>query len=546
VTIGLDLSAGALSDAVDARLAAWDTADFAGRLWQKDPSLWSADRPPELADRLGWLDLPENIAQILPALDRFAMEMANEGVQQVVVLGMGGSSLAPEVFQKILGNDPRHPRVVVLDSTHPAAVAAVDEALEPATTLFVVSSKSGTTLETTSLFSYFWDRFASGITDPGRRFVAVTDPGSTLESTARAHDFRAVFTAPPDVGGRYSALSVFGLVPAAAMGADLAGLAQAAREAAAACGAGGPAAENPGLALGALLGEAALAGRDKATFLTPLSLRPLVAWIEQLVAESTGKDGRGIVPVGGDERAAELSEDRVSVIIDTEGEPLTDECDRLRGAGKPFARLRLPSSESLAGAMFTLEVAVAAAGAVLGIHPFDQPDVQLAKDLARDAMAGRLDLSEVEAADAFDPDLSDKIDHWLGDIHTPGYISLQAYLPPAAATRAALEAARRSLRDGLGVVATADFGPRFLHSTGQLHKGGPPGGCFLQIVDTPRPRLAVPGTDFTFDELIAAQAAGDFLALRERGHHVLRISLGSAGPAGLEAVVAAVAAAARR
>ena len=544
MTTSLSIEPGAYTSNVAERLADWKRSGFASRLWDKDPTLWSRDAVPELDDRLGWLDLPARMVDIRADLVAFGQEVVEAGFRQVVVLGMGGSSLAPEVFQAVLGNRPPHPALIVLDSTHPAAVVGVADAIPIASTLFIVSSKSGTTLETMSFFRYFWSKVVDVSNAPGTQFVAVTDPGSTLEELAVERKFRRVFRAPSDVGGRYSALTEFGLVPAATIGADLDALEMGARSATKACGPDRIGDQNPGIALGAYMGELALAGRDKATFLAPPALQPLVAWIEQLVAESTGKDRRGIVPIGGDEEARNLGEDRAVIVLDLAEQTLDDELESLRQSSMPLAHLRLAGPQDLGGAMFILEVATAAAGAAIGIHPFNQPDVQLAKNLARRAMAGELDGEEVVEVSVLDPSLNDHVGGWLDGVAAPEYVGIHAYLPPTRATRAALGAARRAVRDGKGVAATFDFGPRFLHSTGQLHKGGPATGRFIQVIDHAEPQLLVPETDYTFGKLIAAQALGDYQALVERGQKVLLVSLGDSGAEGLEALLVAVAQAA--
>ncbi len=540
MTVRVTGEAGPHQAAVDDLIAAWAADGFATRLWEKDPTLWSAEPVAELADRLGWLDLPGRMNALIPDLESFGSEIAGRGFRHVVVLGMGGSSLAPEVFQAVLGNRPSHPELRVLDSTHPGAVQALAERITHTNTLFVVSSKSGTTLETLAFFRYFWNRVAADMESPGENFIAVTDPGSALEALATDRGFRRIFNAPSDVGGRYSALTEFGLVPAAVIGADLTSLAEGARKAVLSCGPEVAVAENPGLALGAFLGTLAAAGRNKATFLAAPRLRPLVPWIEQLVAESTGKDQRGILPVGGDDGATKFGSDRAFVAIELGDDALEAEVAALENSGHPVARLRLDRVSDLGGAMFVLEIAVAATGAALGIHPFNQPDVQLAKGLARRAMDGDLDTAGVAPRNALDPGLAEHVRKWLDGITAPEYVGIHAYLPPTVATRAALETARSAIRDGRRVAATYDFGPRFLHSTGQLHKGGPPVGRFLQVTDRPHPHLDVPESDFSFQKLIGAQALGDYQALRARGQRVLRVSLGDTGAEGLEAVVGAV------
>ena len=522
MTPRLQLHLSGIGEAVDRRLSDWGRDRTVERLWNRDHTVWFPDDRPELSDRLGWLDLPAQMPDRIPDLEAFAAGVAAEGFRHAVVLGMGGSSLAPEVFQATFGHRDGYPRLLILDSTHPAAVTATAATIDLSNTLFVVSSKSGGTLETTSFFKYFWRRVSELASNPGRQFVAITDPGTSLAELAADRGFRATFHAPPDVGGRYSALTPFGLVPAALIGADLPTMAAGAALAADACRA--TAEDNPGARLGAVLGEGALAGKDKATFLTSPSLAALPPWIEQLVAESTGKAGVGIVPIGDEPVEASYPSDRLFVVIDSKAEP-QDELVSSLARNHPTAHLTVRSATALAEAMFTLEFAVAASGAVLGINPFDQPDVQLAKELTQRAMEGIVEDGDLSTLSADDPDLVDTVRTWLHRIAPGDYIGIHAYLPPTAATRRTLEAAGRSLRLAAGVAATLDFGPRFLHSTGQLHKGGPDTGHFLQLVDQPNPDVSIPETSRSFGTLVAAQSVGDYQALTSRGRSVLRIAL---------------------
>ncbi|HET9225436.1 MAG TPA: phosphoheptose isomerase, partial [Thermoanaerobaculia bacterium] len=453
------------------------------------------------------------------------------GIRDAVVLGMGGSSLAPEVFARTYGSANGYPRLTVLDSTHPEAVRSLAARLDPARTLFVVSSKSGTTTETLSLFRSFW-QWTGGA---GRQFVAVTDPGSFLEKLARERGFRAVFNAPEDVGGRYSALTNFGLVPAALLGVDVRELLLRARSMAELCTE--PAASNPGLILGAAMGELALAGRDKVTFLASRAIESCPDWIEQLVAESTGKHGHGIVPVVG-ERPGEpgvYGQDRFFVgLFLGDDRPLETRLAALEEIGHPVARFRLSEPADLGREMYRWEMATAAAGAVLGVNPFDQPDVQLAKELATRAMKERSSSApadEIRASDA--GPLGSALEHWLSGAGPGSYLGVHAYLPAAQETAEILHDIQARLRDRTRLATTLGYGPRFLHSTGQLHKGGPDTGRFLQIVDEPERDLPVPETDFTFGTLIRAQADGDRGALEQRGRRVMRLNLGTAVSGGL-------------
>lgn len=529
-----------ISPAIAARLQAWQEAGFARRLWAKDHTLWSLTPLPELTDRLEWLDLPWAMTEQTGALTDFANTVKAAGIQHVVLLGMGGSSLAPEVFQRTFGNAAGYPALIVLDSTHPGAVAAVDAAIDPRATLFLVSSKSGTTTETLSLFWYFWRRVGERSSIPGAQFVAITDPGTPLVRLARERGFRQVFLAPPDVGGRYSALTVFGLVPAALIGVDVRRVLDRARGMAEASGPGVRCQDNPGLRLGAALGELTLAGRDKVTFFVPRALAALPSWIEQLIAESTGKDRKGIVPIV-DEPPGTVDaygRDRVFAHVRMTGGDTPDleaSIRALEAAGHPVIHTELTEKADLGQEFFRWEVAVAAAGAVLGIQPFNQPDVQLAKDLAQQAMQRGSAATQPRTGKAAMPDevAADQREVLVGALRTwlvtarPGdYVGIHAYLAPTGATTAALQALRQTLRDRLRVATTVGYGPRFLHSTGQLHKGGPDSGLFLQIVDDPSHDLAVPETDYTFGALIRAQALGDLAALRQRGRRLVRVNLG--------------------
>jgi transaldolase / glucose-6-phosphate isomerase len=537
----LDLRLGKHQARVDKRLKAWVAAKFSARLWQKDPTLWSADPLPELTDRLGWLALPESMRSRVGELRAFADRAKSDGFRHVVLLGMGGSSLAPEVFQRTFGNGAGYPDLLVLDSTHPAAVRAVEKRIDLARTLFLVSSKSGTTTETNSFFYYFWHKLGQAKGEPGQHFVAITDPGTPLEKLARKRKFRAVFNAPEDVGGRYSALTVFGLVPAALAGVDLDALLDRARIMSQAASPAARESDNPALVLGVALGELTLAKRDKITFLTSPSLAALPSWIEQLIAESTGKNKKGIVPVADEPLASadKYGADRLFVYLRLDNDD-NAELDRkvagLESAGHPMIKIELAEKIDLGQEFFRWEVAVAAAGAVLGIHPFNQPDVQLAKDLAKQAM-GKTDGESAPVKDeaaAADPSaLRQAVSAWLAKKKERDYLALQAYLNPTPEHTAALREICVSLRDRLKLATTLGYGPRFLHSTGQLHKGGPNSVLILQIVDEPAEDLPVPETDYTFGSLIRAQALGDFTALKQRKRRVLRVNLGSDVEGGL-------------
>ena len=480
--------------------------DAAGRIWRKDHTVWASD-PTEITDRLGWLTVADAMRPRVAELRAFAEGCAADGLTTAVLAGMGGSSLAPEVFRACLGVSEGMLDLVVLDTTNPDQIAAVDRGLDPDRTLVVVSSKSGTTIETDSHLRFFWSR-----TPDPRRFVAITDPGTPLEALARERGFRGVFANPRDIGGRYSALSYFGLVPAALVGAPLERLLDGAVDMAGACRAQGAA--NPGLALGVAIGEAARAGRDKLTFALPTAVAPLGAWLEQLVAESTGKHGTGVVPVADEPLGPPdvYGADRIFVAV---GDAGGDALVALEDAGHPVVRLPNAGADDLGREMFRWEFATAVTGAVLGINPFDQPDVQSAKDATARALEDR----SAAVPDAGDPATV------LRDVAAPAYVAIQAYVPRDGAHVRRLQAARARIRDTRRVATTVGFGPRFLHSTGQLHKGGPNTVVAIQVVEPPATDLEIPGREFTFGRLLAAQADGDLAALRARGRRAVRVDL---------------------
>jgi transaldolase/glucose-6-phosphate isomerase len=537
---------GTYESAIQDRLAKWADEDMGRRIWEKDFTVWSPEEVPEIEDRLGWLELPERMSAEIGPMRVFADEIRDQGFTHVVLLGMGGSSLAPEVFSATFGSAPEYPELIVLDSTHPDRIAAVESGLDLKATLFVVSSKSGTTIETLSLMRYFYERVSRECDTPGLHFVAVTDPGSPLEDLTRTLRFRTMFSAMPDVGGRYSALNHFGLLPAALMGIDIGILASRARSMAKTCTIAAPEDDNPGLVLGATLGELALAGRDKVTFVTSPSLASFPLWLEQLIAESTGKDGKGIVPVVGEDISIQgiCGEDRLFVYLAVASEidnQVLDRLDDLESKGHPVIQFILRDREDIALEIFRWEMAVASAGAILGIHPFNQPDVELAKQLARDIMAGKAKAgaaADVKADSG--ADLEAALKKILGKTASGSYVAIQAFIASDAETGNKLEALRMALRNNMKLAVTTGFGPRFLHSTGQLHKGGPDKGIFIQVVDSPAKDLDIPETGHTFGNLIAAQAAGDYKALEKKKRSVLSVDLGRDASKGLEKLEGAV------
>jgi len=525
-------------------MQAWDDAKVASRLLAKDPTIWSEKPLPDLADRLGWIDLPESMTSQVDDIIRFRDAVRDEGFSTAVVLGMGGSSLAPEVFQNTFGNSG-HPELIVLDSTHPDAVLTLERRIHIDKTLFIVSSKSGGTIETLSFFRYFWAQLQGKVAEPGRHFVAITDPGSSLEELARERGFRQTFLAPPEVGGRYSALSVFGLVPAAVIGVDIARLLRAANKLIKVMQSEKTSSVEA-IELGAIIGELAAAGRDKLTIVTSPALGAFPAWVEQLIAESTGKNGKGILPII-DEPVAEpdaYGDDRLFVAIYTEGggRPYADEFAALENAGHPVVNIEIPNRYSLGREFLRWEIAVAMAGAVLEINPFDQPDVQLAKDMAAKAMADKVgaEAAEVTTMNILDDGVGEAFRSWVDTGAAGDYVAVQAYLAATSDVMRTLQYIRGAIAARTKLATTVGVGPRFLHSTGQLHKGGRNNGLFLQIVDEARETLPVPEADFTFSELISAQARGDAEALLQRKQRVLRIALGRGGEDALMTLLSAV------
>lgn len=553
LTENLGPHAAAVEDALD-RL---EESHAVERVLARDHTLWRPE-PDEIANRLGWLDAPVGASRRLEPVRALATEARAEALSRALLLGMGGSSLAPEVFRRVFGPDHDGLDFEVLDSTDPAAVARARAGYDPSRTIVLVSSKSGTTVETLSLFRRLW-RDAVGVVGEeavGKRFVAITDPGSPLAGTADDLGFRAVFLADPDVGGRYSALTEFGLVPAALVGVDLDRLLARARRMAEACTAT-DSRGNPGARLGAVLGGLANAGRDKLTLALPSRIASFGAWVEQLIAESTGKDGKGILPVIETPRpdADRYGDDRLFVGFRLPGDPGHDEAlEALATVGHPVLRLDLADPYEVGGEMYRWEFATAVAGHLLGIHPFDQPDVESAKRRAREALdefqeRGRLPDTEPALraggvavhGDVDAGDLPGALAAFLEGLAPPGYAAILAYLPPEPRTTAALERLRAHISGRLGVATTAAYGPRYLHSTGQLHKGDAGSGRFLLITaesseDVPIPDQ--PGADAAsigFAVLERAQVLGDVRALREAGRQVLRLHFEKGpAPAGID------------
>ncbi len=534
------------------------------RLWRRDPDVWTGGHE---ARWLGWLDLPH--AEVpADALRRFTDGVRADGLTDVLLLGMGGSSLGAEVVGHVLGGAEGAPALHVLDTTDPAQIARTASRIDLPRTLCIVSSKSGTTLEPALLAAHFQDcmRQAVGPARAGSHFVAITDPGSALEEMAAAEGFRQVWSGRPDVGGRFSVLSSFGLVPAATCGLDVSAFLAPAREMAEGCGPDVPAGRNPGVRLGLLLGLAAAAGRDKTTLVLSPSIRVLGGWLEQLLAESTGKAGRGLIPIVDEEPGppAAYGPDRlfVQLRVDGDADPGQDAAlEGLAEAGHPVVALSVPGPEALAGEFFRWELATAACGAVLGVNPFDQPDVEAAKVATRtltaaweegggfpdEPPAARSDgvalfadagtAARLGASTGGPATLEALVSAHLASAGPGDYVALLAYADRSRANAAALHGIRQRVRGARRVATSVGFGPRYLHSTGQVFKGGPETGVFVLLTtDDAVADLPVPGRSCTFGAVKMAQALGDLEVLAARGRRVIRLHLEGGAGAGLERV----------
>lgn len=549
-----------LREAEAALLAEWQAARGTERLWARDASLWTGGDE----DRwLGWLDAAATGIERLPMLASFARDVFEGEYEHVLLLGMGGSSLGPEVVGAVFGAHDGWPELHVLDSTDPRQIRAVEDSIDYATTLFIVSSKSGGTLEVSILLDYFLGR-AQAMLGPAlakRQFVAITDPGSKLEGIAKATGFNHVFAGDPTVGGRFSVLSPFGLVPATAIGVNLARYLFAAADMAERCR--DPGADNPGIRLGLLIAAAARAGRDKLTLIAGPGLESFGGWVEQLVAESTGKNGQAVIPVDGEPLgpATVYGDDRVFVHLSfaDEPDPQVGRLGALEAAGMPVLRFVLDDVHQLAQEFLRWEIATAVAGAVMKLHPFDQPDVEASKLATKRLTAAyaetgalpgwpvfatapgmtlHADAANVAALTAASGETSALavLKAHLARVAPGDYVALLAYLPHDETIAAALQAPRLKIRDRLKVATCLQFGPRFLHSTGQAYKGGPNTGVFIQITADEPADLAVPGQKYSFGTVKAAQAQGDAEVLAERGRRLLRIHLSGNLATGLASI----------
>ena len=553
-----------LSAAVAASLDDWKNNNKVARLWQKDASLWSSSDENKW---LGWLTITEQQLANFGTLKQLAVEVKKAKLKHVLLLGMGGSSLCPEVLRMTFGKIAGFPELHVLDSTDPTQIKAIEKKLDLKKTLCIVSSKSGSTLEPNIFKQYFFERVKKAVGEKlvGSRFIAVTDPGSKMQQVAETDKFWRIFAGDPSIGGRYSALSNFGMVPGAAMGLDLGKFLKTTQEMAKACGPNSAADRNPGVILGAIMGVAANHGRDKITIITSPGIFDLGAWLEQLIAESTGKIGKGIIPVDREKLAKPdvYGNDRLFAYLRLANKPnkAQDEAvAAIEKAGHPVVRIALPNVYALGQEFFRWEIATAVAGSIIGIDAFNQPDVEASKIETKKLT------SQYEATGSLPPEspffvskdaklfaddknaaalsggktLGEILKTHLSRIGAGDYFAVLGYIPMNAENEKALQAIRISVRDAKKVATCLGFGPRFLHSTGQAYKGGPNSGVFLQITCDDASDLAVPGQKYTFGVVKAAQARGDFAVLAERGRRALRVHLGKNLKSGLNVLAKAV------
>ncbi|HYP21662.1 MAG TPA: bifunctional transaldolase/phosoglucose isomerase [Chloroflexia bacterium] len=559
-------SLGGLQPQVDDGLRLASKNQYVSKIWEKDAKFWKqddADAQKKIKNRLGWLGVVHLMQDRAAELKQFAQEIVDEGYTSVVLLGMGGSSLAPEVVNRVFGQAQGHPRFFMLDSTDPGTIEAIERRIDPATTLFIVATKSGGTTETMSFYRYFRTRATAGKRDrAGENFVAITDPGSSLETLAREEGFRRTFLNMPDIGGRYSALSYFGLVPAALMGLDIDALLSRAETMVEACAPCVNSEDNPGLWLGTVWGTAAREGRDKLTIFTSPDLDSFGLWAEQLIAESTGKEGKGLIPIAGEPvgRPSAYGADRLFVYLRIDG--ATDahqehDIQKLEDAGHPVVRLNMRGKLDLGAEFFRWEFATAVAGQMLGIDPFDEPNVQESKDntqrlldyYEQNSRLPQADaLIEGEAFDLYADQEALARAGFEGTIETGirallstaqegvDYVAILAYMPSTGEHEELFQDARTAVRDTLRVATTFGYGPRFLHSTGQLHKGGPNRGIYIQVTAEPQRDVSIPGSPYSFGTLIRAQAMGDMQSLEKHGRRVIRLHVKGDHAAGVEAI----------
>jgi transaldolase / glucose-6-phosphate isomerase len=557
-----------LANAVKATLEDWKANNKVQRLWARDASLWTnADE----GKWLGWLGIVEEQLKNRQSFSKVAQEIRDAGFTHAALLGMGGSSLCVEVLKLTFGKISLYPEILVLDSTDPAQIKDLESKLDIAKTIFIVSSKSGSTLEPNIYKQYFFERVKQkvGAAEAGKHFIAITDPGSHMQKVAEGDGFRHVFFGLPSIGGRYSALSDFGAVPGSIQGMDIGKFFERAAKMVSACGASVPADQNPGVMLGAVLGTLAKGGRDKITIFTSPGISDLGAWLEQLIAESTGKEGHGIIPVDRERIGAPevYGNDRVFAYLRLESAPDAKQdaaVAALEKAGQPVVRIAVPEVYDLGQEFFRWEIATAVAGSVIGINAFNQPDVEASKietrkltdayeksgslppespvlqDAGIKLFTDEKNAAALKQAAGNDVTLAGHIRAHLNRLHAGDYFAVLGYVQMNEAHESKLQAIRHAVRDKRRVATCLGFGPRFLHSTGQAYKGGPNSGVFLQITCDDAADLPVPGQKYTFGTVKAAQARGDFQVLAERNRRALRVHLGADVAAGLDKLQAAV------
>ncbi|HEU4432729.1 MAG TPA: hypothetical protein VFR51_04990 [Pyrinomonadaceae bacterium] len=535
----MEFHLGPLADRLSTAVREAEQSSVAKRIWRKDASLWKSDETShkQIRNSLGWLTVPDEMIGVAGELIEFAEMIRGRGFRHVMVCGMGGSSLCPEVLARTFGQQQGlFPELLVLDSTDPDVIGRLRDQIDIDHTLFVIASKSGTTTEPTVFYKFWYEEVSKRRANPGENFIAITDPGSPLVDTAAELGFQRTFLNQSDIGGRYSALSYFGIVPAALMGIDISRFLERAKEAEQSCSALMPAESNIALKLGTILGECANAGRDKLTLVIDPQIETLGLWIEQLIAESTGKEGKGILPVVGEPLGdpSVYSDDRVFVAISIGVIPQDTSASlgALAAAGHPIVNRQLNDIYDLGAEFFIWEFATACAGWRLGINPFDQPNVQEAKDATRELLSefsnsGKLPDDQKLADD-------EAIRATLESIKPGDYIAFLNYIEELPEIDRTFQDIRTAVRDRTKCATTIGYGPRFLHSTGQLHKGGPNSGVFFQFEAKDKSDLDVPGEPYTFSILKQAQSLGDFRALVSRGRRVIRVDLDDDVSASLE------------
>ena len=543
---------GPLSEQVSGAIETARVENVAQRIWSKDASLWKSDEENAkvISNSLGWLSVVGEMLDVVDELGAFAESVRERGFQHVMVCGMGGSSLCPEVLARTFGHQPGFPELLVLDSTDPDVIAAFQERIDIERCLFVIASKSGSTTEPNVFYKFWYEELSKRSENPGDNFIAITDPGSSLVETAAKLKFQRTFLNQADIGGRYSALSYFGMVPAALMGLDVRRLLEGAQAAAQQQGA---------LELGIAMGECARAGRDKLTLVINSPIETLGLWIEQLIAESTGKEGKGILPVNGESLGSPevYGDDRLFVSISLGSVPydMQPELDALAAAGHPVIYRSLDDIYDLGAEFFEWEFATACAGWRLGINPFDQPNVQEAKDATKELLATFLRRGHLEERNVIASDealtlygeekqeatsVAEVLRSVLATVKPGDYIAFLNYIEETPEIDQKLQEIRTQLRDTTRCAVTVGYGPRFLHSTGQLHKGGPNTGVFFQVIANDEIDFPIPGEDYTFTILKQAQALGDFRALVKRGRRVIGVDLRDHTLSGLDFVGAAL------